>query len=793
MLFSEAWLRESVNPRITTQALVEQLTMAGLEVDSAVPAAPFFEGVVVGAVQEIEPHPQASRLQVCRVATGEAESVQIVCGAGNVVPGMRAPVALIGAVLPNGVGIQPTELRGVLSSGMLCSARDLGLESPVDGLMALPNDAPLGMDVRRYLQLDDCILDLDLTPNRADCLSIRGIAREVAVLNKLDWTPPSVGSAAIHHQHVMRVQVAATAACPRYLGRLIRGIDQTAETPLWLRERLRRSGIRSLGPVVDVTSYVLLELGQPLHAFDAQKITGDVRVRLATSGETIVLLNDQAVTLDDDVLVIADDANVLAMAGVMGGKDSAVSEATQDIFLECAFFTPAALMGRARRYGLNTDSSHRFERGVDPHLQASAIERATELLTAIAGGRTGPVTEVSSPADLPDQRPIVLRKTRLRKVLGMVLEENFIVDTLSRLGMHVVRHAEGWQVTPPAFRFDVEIEADLIEELARIHGYQDLPRRDPVLRPKLQAASEAILDIERVSDLLSDRGYQEAITYSFVEPSLQARIEPRAEAIALRNPISSDMAVMRTNLWCGLIQAALRNQNRQHTRIRLFETGLTFARRDHAIVQEKYIAGLATGSVHEEQWGMSRRDVDFFDVKADVEAILALRGDQSRGTFVRTNHPALHPGQAADILISSGQRIGILGMLHPRLEEELEFEARVYLFALNEILLQKRTIPAFRNLSKFPQIRRDIALVVPVDLPIGDVIKGIHERCNSIVRRITVFDVYQGENIEAGQRSVGLALIFQDDARTLTDEIIDTHIADIVRDLATTFNIRLRE
>ncbi len=794
MRFSEAWLRENVNPPVSTQTLVEQLTMAGLEVDAVEPAAGYFDSVVVGEVLEVVPHPHADRLKLCKVRIGEAPCLQIVCGAPNVVPGMRAPTALPGAILPGDVRIGRAELRGVASAGMLCSAKELGLDSSADGLMSLPEDAPVGADIRQYLQLNDSILTLDLTPNRADCLSIRGIAREVAVLNKLDWKPRPSSESAIRHEDSVPVHVSESEACPRYLGRLLTALTQAADTPLWIRERLRRSGIRSLGPIVDVTNYVLLELGQPLHAFDAAKLTGGLQVRLATSGERIVLLNDQTVALDEDVLVIADAAKPLAIAGIMGGKDSAVSEATTDIFLECAFFAPAAIAGKARRYGLATESSHRFERGIDPELQHNAIERATELLVAITGGQPGPISEVCHRTALPAPKPIVLRKTRIEKILGLALAESFLLDTLRRLGMDVVRRGDGdWQVTPPAFRFDLAIEVDLIEELARVYGYQRLPQEQPILRPRLLAESEAVVDIERVKDLLSGRGYREAITYSFVDASVQNKIEPHVQPITLKNPISSDLAVMRTSLWCGLLQAALRNQNRQQTRVRLFEVGLVFSQRGNEVKQEKRIAGIALGSLYEEQWGVKTRAVDFYDAKSDIEALLALKGNKQGFAFAPAQHPALHPGQAAEVLNSDGECIATFGMLHPRLEEDLGVEARVFLFEVKHDLFKSRTLPSFQSLSKFPQVRRDLAVVVDAEVPVASLIDCVHGRCGSIVRQVKVFDVYQGEGIDAGRKSVGLGVILQDHAKTLTDEIVDACIADIVQRLAITFNAKLRE
>lgn len=792
MRFSEAWLRELVNPPLTTEELVAQLTMAGLEVDAVEPAAGEFSGVIVGEVLELAAHPQADRLRVCQVAAGGSEPLTIVCGAPNVTVGMKAPLAVEGAELPGGMKIVKSALRGVESFGMLCSAKELGFEDGQTGLMALPQEAPVGANLREYLQLDDVSIEVDLTPNRADCLSVQGIAREVALLNGIDLTTPAITANPVASDATLPVVVEAPQACPRYLGRLIRGMDNRAPTPMWMRERLRRSGIRSLGPVVDVTNYVLLEFGQPLHAFDASKLRGGIRVRFGRPDDRLRLLNDQEIAPQTDELVIADESGPLALAGVMGGSDSAVSEGTSDIFLECAFFTPANIMGKARRHGLNTDSSHRYERGVDPQLQWRGMERATRLLLDIVGGSTGPIVEVLSEAHLPKREPIMLLKDRVAKLLGVCISEGQVASILLRLGMSLEPWHEGWKATPPSFRFDIAIEADLIEEIGRVYGYDNIPKRNPSSRMELHPASEALLDIERIKDVLVDRGYQEAITYSFVEPRLQARIEPVLEGIALQNPISSDLAVMRTGLWCGLIDAASKNLNRQQSRVRLFEAGLRFTRLNGEIVQEKSLAGLALGSVWEEQWGEKSRSVDFFDVKSDVEALLRLAGHEAAAEFVAGRHPALHPGQSAEILLS-GRRLGWLGLLHPKLEKELGFETRVFLFELDQGLLLNRAIPEFKPLSKFPQVRRDIALIVDETTTASGLTGCVQKLSPELIRQVLVFDVYQGQGIESGKKSVALGLVLQDDAETLTDARVDGVIADVLAKLAHEFNAKLRE
>lgn len=791
MRFSEAWLREFVNPAIATEELVAQLTMAGLEVDSVEPVGAAFYGVVVGEVLELWQHPDADKLRVCKVNVGREEPLQIVCGASNVRAGLRVAAALEGAVLPGDFKIKKSKLRGELSFGMLCSEKELGLAADASGLMELPADAPIGADIRDYLLLNDYAIEVDLTPNRADCLSVEGIAREVAVLNQLPFIPAECKKIVMRHQDSLPVAVDAVDACPRYLGRLIKGVNAAAATPLWMQERLRRSGLRSLGPLVDVTNYVLLELGQPLHAFDTAKISGGIRVRRAKAGEQLALLNDQTIVLDAQTLVIADEYRPLALAGVMGGSDSAVSDATSDVFLECAFFSPQFMMGEARRYGLHTDSSHRFERGVDPTLQARAMERATQLIIDIAGGSAGPVITVAADANLPQRRAIALREQRIKKILGIDLSAAQVQDILQRLGMTVQKQNGGWLVTPPGFRFDIAIEADLIEELARIYGYNQLPQSSLLQRTELAKVPEIRLDLDRLKDLLVDRGYQEAVTYSFVDKEIQHLIAPNDLFVRLQNPISAEMSVMRTTLWCGLLNAARYNVNRQQQRVRLFESGLRFIETADGVLQQKRLAGLALGSAYAEQWGEATRQIDFFDIKADVEALLALTGRKFK--FVAREHSALHPGQSAEILDSENNNIGWLGMLHPNLEKQLDFGAPVFLFDLDQEKIEQKQVPAFKMLSKFPSVRRDLALIVNEAIAGEDILSCIEDARQSAVQQVVIFDIYRGKGVEEGFKSVALGLMLQEFSQTLTDSEIDAIVSSVLDNLSNTIGAKLRD
>lgn len=783
MKFSEKWLREWVNPKIDTETLVAQLTLAGLEVDAVEPVAGDFKGVVVGQVVSVEPHPDADKLRCCKVDVASDELLSIVCGASNVREGLKIPVAIVGSVLPGNFKIKKAKLRGIESFGMLCGASEIGLVDNVKGLMELASDAPVGKDFREYLDLDDVSIDVDLTPNRSDCLGIAGIAREVGVLTGCDLTQWPVEANIEASTKAVTVNVEIAADCPRYVGRVIENINVAAETPVWMQEKLRRSGIRSLGPVVDVTNYVMLELGQPMHAFDFDNLSGGISVRTAKADEKLTLLDGQEITMLENTLVIADDVAALALAGIMGGEASSVTDITKHLFLEAAHFNPLVIAGRARGYGLHTDSSHRFERGVDPELPRAAIERATALLLDIVGGEAGPISEHVSEADLPKAESITLRADRIKRVLGIAIDPAQVEDQLTRLGLTVTAiDNNSWQVSVPSFRFDITIEVDLIEELGRLYGYDKLPKTRPQGTVLSADISESTLATHRLQSLLVDRGYQEAITYSFVDPAIQQHLAVEGEgAIALANPISAELSVMRTSLWPGLLQAMAYNLNRQHERVRLFEVGRIFTGTSENVEQHRHIGGVICGSRYAEQWSEKQRPVDFFDAKADVEALLDL-GNEDNIRFVVASHPALHPGQSARIY-KNEQAIGWIGALHPRLNKPLDISSRVYLFelALSSVLAAK--VPSFSALSRFPALRRDLALVVDDKIAVGEIEHCLNGIKSDILKSIQLFDVYSGAGVEVGKKSIAIAFQLQHAERTLTDEDVDSLMQTVTQQL----------
>lgn len=793
MKFSEQWLREWVSPALSTQALADQITMAGLEVDAVEPVASDFSGVVIAEVISREPHPDADKLNVCRVDDGSGEPVQVVCGAPNVAAGQKVPFARVGAVLPGDFKIRKAKLRGVESRGMICSASELGLEEETSpGILELPPSAPAGDDFRAWLSLDDHTIEIDLTPNRGDCLSLKGVAREVGVLNRMAVESPAIAEQPAVCEDTFPVAVSAPEACPRYVGRVVRGVDVGAETPLWMVERLRRSGVRSINVIVDITNYVMLELGQPMHAFDLAELVRTIEVRHARDGETLVLLDGQEIALRPDTLVIADADKPLAMAGIMGGEHSGVNEATRDVFLESAFFTPLAVAGQARSYGLHTDSSHRFERGVDPALTWQAIERATELLTRIAGGRPGPVSETASPDHLPAARRVRLRAERIEQCLNLALPGEEVVEILDRLGMPAVVEAPGaWQVSVPSWRFDVSIEEDLIEELARIHGYNRLPARRPPVRLGLSADNEARQPLARLRRQLVARDFQEAITYSFVAPDLQGMLAPDAVAPRLANPISSDMAVMRASLFPGLVKALMHNLNRQQSRVRLFEAGLVFRGELDSLEQVPMLGALVAGPRSPEGWAGGRDTVDFFDLKGDLESLFALSGSADDWRFESATHPALHPGQTARIL-RDGRPVGWLGALHPGVRHELGIRAEVFVFEVEQAALLEGRLPIFAPLSRFPEVRRDLALVVEATVPVQALLDTLREQAGEWLTDLHLFDVYHGRGVAEGHKSLALGLTWQHPSRTLNDEEINQLVEAIVAESKHRFGAELR-
>lgn len=793
MKFSAQWLREWVNPSLNNQALAAQLTMAGLEIESVLAVAGQFNSVVIGEVLAVEKHPDAEKLQVCQVKVRDtAETLQIVCGAANVRAGLKVAVAMLGAELPNGLVIKQAKLRGVNSQGMLCSTKELGLSETSEGIMELPADAPIGVNLREWLQLDDDSIDLHITPNRGDCLSIAGIAREVAVLNNLPCKPIDRISIAPVIDEQFSVSVEAPIDCPRYCGRIIRNINAQVQTPIWLRERLRRSGLRAIHPVVDVTNYVMLELGQPMHAFDVTFLTQQIIVRHAYQGEKITLLNDQEVQLNTNTLVIADTEKLLAIAGIMGGLTSSVTEATTDIFLESAFFAPLAIAGRARHYGLNTDSSYRFERGVDPQLPSIGLERATELLLEIVGGQAGPVIDVTHLENMPKQATILLRKQRIEKLLGILLADEAVETMLQQLGMHIKQHPQGWEVTVPGYRFDLQLEEDLLEELARIYGYNNLPIKTPQSDLAFLPHSEKEISLSRIRNLLVDQGYHEAITYSFIAPKLQKLLDPEAELISLLNPISADLSVMRSSLWPGLLEAVRYNQNRQQERVRLFESGMCFLQTAEGIQQRTKLAGVITGPLYSEQWSVKNNALDFFDIKKDVENLLSLTQEQNHIQFIKANHIALHPGQSSAIALYD-QTIGYLGALHPHLMHELDLTGPVYLFELELDVLQKSQLSKFKSISKFPAIRRDLSFWIDQTIPVQQVLDIVHMMAGQWLQAVNVFDVYAGQSSEPDQQSLAISIILQHPERTLIDEEIEMCVSNILNELKQKFSVMLRD
>ncbi len=791
MKISENWLRTWVNPAIDSEKLSDQLTMLGLEVDDLSPAAKPFTGVVVGEVLTVEQHPDADRLRVTTVNIGSGEPLQIVCGAPNVRAGMKAPVATIGAVLPGDFKIKKGKLRGVESQGMLCGASEIDLEDKIDGLLELPADAPVGVNVREYLDLDDNVIDISITPNRGDCFSIRGIAREIGVINQLPVTAPEIKEVAATLADEKKV-VVETEGCARYLGRVIKNVNTKAPTPEWMERALVRAGIRQHSILVDITNYVLMELGQPLHAFDGGKVQGSVHVRQAKAGEKLVLLNEQEVELQDDVMVIADDEKALAIAGIMGGLSSSVTDETTEIFLESAFFAPLHIAGRARRFGLHTDASQRYERGVDFELPMIAMHRASQLIAELAGGEFGPIIVAEKSELLPKREAIELEQAQVDQLLGYTVESDFITDALMRLGCEVTVKAEGqWSVVPPSHRYDMAIYQDLIEEVARIHGYDNIQISLPVIDVKL-AKYEDQFELTQLRQTAMTLGYQEAISFSFADLKLEKQLNPEVNPLALANPISSDLAVMRSTLLSSLIPCVQYNVNRQQNRVRFFELGLRFdyqnAASIHDLKQIPTFALIATGSRTPETWHGKAQPMDFFDFKGDIEEILAAA--RLNVEYVRSERSWLHPGQSAEILVN-GQSIGYLGRLHPSLEDELDL-ATTWVAELDQSAVLQTYVSNFTELSRFPSVRRDIALLISDKINVSEIQGLIEKTGGELLGSTWLFDVYTGQGVEEGKRSLAFALLWQHPSRTLEDAEIKSGMDNILQVLENTYQATLR-
>jgi len=788
MKFPESWLREHVTVSASRDELSARLTAIGLEVEDAQVLGEGLDGVVVAEILSCEKHPEADRLQVCQVATG-AGTVQIVCGAPNARPGLKAPLATVGASLPGGIAIKAAKLRGVDSQGMLCSAKELGIDADASGLLELPADAPVGSPLAAYLGLPDASFELKLTPNRADCFSVRGVAFDVAAALSAQVNALEIPEAAITSQASLAVELQAGADCPRYCGRVIEGVDAAARSPLWMTERLKRAGLRPISPLVDITNYVMLELGQPMHAFDADRLSGPVGVRRGRAGETLKLLDERDTALDDGFLVITDGDRPVALAGVMGGWDTRVTDATTRVFLESAHFAPSVIIGRARRIGLHTDASHRFERGVDPQLPRYALERATALVLQVMGGRAGAITEATRPEHLPQPQAVALRRARLARVLGITVADAEVERILRALGMQVAATADGWSVLPPTRRFDIAIEEDLIEEVARIHGYDAIPTSTPAGQIRLAAPAEGRVADAVLRRQLTGRDYLEAINYAFVDSELLAAWQLQEGAVALANPLSGELGVMRTSLLPGLVAALGRNRARQQPRVRLFELGRVFHLTGGAPLETPRIAAVACGRQTAEQWTAGDREVDFFDLKADVEALLALA--DATAEFRPDASPFGHPGRSASVW-RDGQRIGWVGHLHPGLAKALDLDGEVVGFELDLAPLAQRAVPRASELSRYPSVRRDIALVVPETTPWAALRASLETALGPLLREVVLFDRYVGPGLDSGSKSLAMGLILQDVSRTLTDRDADQAVATALEALAKDCGARLR-
>ncbi|MGQ3892134.1 phenylalanine--tRNA ligase subunit beta [Legionella sp. CNM-4043-24] len=792
MKVSEIWLREWVNPAWDAKQLASRLTMAGLEVDSISPVAGDFDGVVVARVLSTSQHPQADKLSLCEVSTGTGSTLKIVCGASNVRAGLTVALAQIGARLPGGLVIKEARLRGELSQGMLCSASELGLAESSEGILELDEDAPLGTSFRDYMRLDDVVFDIELTPNRADCLSIRGVAREVAALTQTELQPLPAWNVAPGIDEQKRIDLQFKEACPLYSGRIIRDLNPRAVTPLWMRERLRRSGIRVIHPVVDVTNYVMLELGLPMHAMDLSRLQGDMIIRKSRKDESLALLDGQTITLEGTELVIADSVQPVALAGVMGGEFSAVNETSCDIFLESAWFNPISIAGVARRFGLSTDSAQRYERGVDPALPLLAIERATSLILEIAGGKAGPISMLSSPEHMPPARSVAFRPEKVRQLTGLEIPDSDMQLMLQGLGMTIKQGASQWDVQVPSHRMDIQLDVDLVEEVIRLYGYDNI-KGDTMLAAVCAGAINPIESLAMSAlNFFMARGYHETISYSFVDPELQSVLYPDAGTISLLNPISSELAQMRAGMWPGLIASMIYNMHRQQTAIKFIEQGVIFEAKEGGSVETPCLGGLLTGECAAMSWNETNRRFDFFDLKGDLQALFAAL-NLSHVRFEPAEHHALHPGKSAQLVLDQ-EPIGWCGVLHPRIADALDLQDDVVLFEIRLPGLTKSDTPRYQGISRFPQIRRDLSLLVDDSVSMAQIEQLVRETVDqNWLKQFNVFDVYTGESIPAGKKSVAIALTLQDKTRTLVDLEINQTISAIITKLEERFAITLRD
>jgi phenylalanyl-tRNA synthetase beta chain len=784
MKFSETWLRTLVDPSIDTATLCENLTMGGFEVEAVEAAAPWFSNVVVGRIDEIVAHPQSARLRVCAVDVGTPERLRVVCGAPNAAVGMRAPCALEGATLPDGRTIQRTTMRGVESQGMLCSARELGIADDAEGLLVLPLNAEPGRDVREVLDLDDALITIKLTPNRPDCLSLVGIAREVSAITRAPLTPPPRANVAITTSITRNVRIEDDDACPRFAGRIIEGIDPRAPTPEWMKTRIERCGIRSISAVVDITNYVMLELGQPLHAYDNRLLEGDIVVRFAGENETLTLLNGQTLGLERDLLLVCDSVKPLGLAGIMGGEHSGIADDTTTVYLEGAFWNPAVIQGKMRRLGFQSDAGYRFERGVDFDLGPVAVERATALMLEICGGRAGPLTDAKGA--LPKRKPVKLRAARVERLLGIALSSDAIADVFKRLGLPFSRDGDDFIVTPPSYRFDIEIEEDLVEEIARIYGYERIPGTPRAHVQTMLPAPETQRSVGALKRRLTALDWQEVITFSFVSSADERALDPDVKPMPVLNPIAEHLDVMRTTLLPGLITTLQANARRKLSRVRIFEVGRTFS---HDVREQPLrIGGLAFGSEEPEQWGARNRAVDFFDVKGDIEA---LASPLTITTSARA-WPWLHPGRTAEIRMGE-QAVGWLGELHPRLVRHFDLALAPIVFELDLASLTRIPLPQTHAVSRLPSLRRDIAVIVNENIPVGDILQALRDANIAAVEFVDVFDIYRGAELPNGTKSVAILVLMRDTERTLTDADADRIVSELLAMLGARFGATLRQ